>query len=197
MRFLTSLSLLLSGTFTMVCAQNDTAKQYLFNSTLTNGYKLVYKYDDSLQYLYLNKGKTLKLLSTEDIYNKQSLLGFVPADFDEYFVLVHTLHVTNIYDPIMFELVEKKLGLSILKGNYIDAENNMLLYYDNNDTMKLYNIRKRTMKTFEMPVKDTATNWLINKIRIKNITPAYLTVTFYKDKDAADADRLSTKIYKR
>jgi len=197
MRFIVFFFVLsLCTTRTTVYARGDTTRQYLFNSNLSNGYKLVYKHNDSLQYLFLSKGKMLKLLSTEEIYNKQSLLGFVTADFDDYFVLVHTLHVVNIYDPIMFDLFEKKTASIVLKGFYLDAKNNMLLYH-NNDSMKLYNVISHDTETFAFPMQDSGSTWLVNKIAIKSITTGTLTVTFYDDRDAFDGGRQKIKSYKR
>ena len=139
--------LLLCLAYTGVHAQNDEdVPEYKFDTTLSRGYSLVYKTDDSLQYLYLRHGSKLTQISYEEKYNKQSLLGYIAYDFDEYFVLLHTMHVVGNQDPMMFDLVEKKTANVVFKGDYIDAKDSLILFHAQ-DTMRLYNIYTKKNRT--------------------------------------------------
>jgi len=136
----------------------------------------------------------LKLISYEEKYHKPCLLGYIAHDFDKYFVLLHTLHVWRNENPMDFELFEKKTAKVIFKGYYIDAKDSLILFHTQ-DSMRLYNINTRKIEAFNFPELDEGfSDRLINMIRIKDIAPGVLTITYYKD---PDQDEPAIKKYKR
>ncbi len=183
-------------------AQNNNAGDekpaYGFDTTLKGGYSLYFATDDSLQYLYLRKGATLKILSTEEINHRSSLLGFVPVDFDDYFVLAHTLHTVHQQDPIICELYDKKKMTIVLKADYISGQGNYLLLHNissvTGDSMQLYNVVTRQTESFPFPMQDSGDDRLVNAIKIKTIAPGNMTVTYYTN---ADFVVEKVKTYKR
>ena len=83
-------------------------------------------------------------------------------------------------------MIEKKTGNIIIHAAFIDADekNNLVLYYNVTresigDSMKLFNITTKTTESFSFPINDKDDARLINKIRIKKITPEYFTVSFF------------------
>ena len=176
-------------------------KEYDFDTTLKGGYSIVYKTDDSLQYLFLKKGDFCKQISVDEKENSTQLLGFKLADFDDYFVLGHNLHIWQPEDQTEFELIEKKTGNIIIHASYIDADekNSLILYYNAtresfSDSMKLFNIVTKTTESFAVPMDDKEDTRLINKIRIKKISPKYFTVSFFPN---IDSGKEIEKKYKR
>ncbi len=167
-------------------------KQYDFAKTLKGGYSLSYIVDDSDQHLFLVKGKFRKEISSEDKYNSQTSLGIKAADFDNSFVLLHllSLHHRNGSDPNPFELIEKKTGNVIFKNYFIDADekNNSILYFNPTketfgDSMFLYNIVTKEVKSFVLPVENKEDGRLINRIKIKSLSTKSLKVSFFNDVD--------------
>src|SRR3569623_296024 len=97
---------------------DDEKPTYDFDTTLKGGCSLYYTTDDTMQYLYLRKGNKLKLISSDDIGAHQSMLCIISGDFDDYFVLTHTLHLVHQQDPIMCDLFEKKTMRLVMKSYY-------------------------------------------------------------------------------
>lgn len=91
------------------CQDDTTLESYKFDITLSHGYSLFYKIDDSLQYLYLRHGNKLDKVSWEYKDNKQSLLGYIAYDFDKYFVLLHSLHVLVMKTRWILNCLKKAL----------------------------------------------------------------------------------------
>lgn len=176
------------------CQDNTTSESYKFDTTLSHGYSLFYKIDDSLQYLYLRHGNKLDKISWEYKESKQSMLGYIAHDFDKHFVLLHTLHVVGNEDPMSFELFEKNTARVVLKGYYIDAMYSVMLYHDE-QMMRLYNVNTGKTEAFDFPELG---NWrkdkLVNMIRLKKITPKTMEIEYYADAEKMEA---KTKVYTR
>ena len=89
-------------------AQTISAKDlvpYDYGTTLKGGYKILFKVDDSLEYLYLKKGnKTIIELSSMSKGLPYKNLGYIGADFTHYFILVHSFGGGN---PHYIELIKK------------------------------------------------------------------------------------------
>jgi hypothetical protein len=158
---------------------------YSFDTTLKGGYSISYRTDDSMQYLFLTKGVFSKQISSEDKTMTTKLLGFKVADFENHFILLHTLHVLGGDDPNEFELIEKTSGDITLNAAYIDSDEelNSILYFDDTKEffgheMFLYNVQTKKTETFRFPFEDADAR-LINKIRIKSLTSKFLIVTYY------------------
>jgi len=187
--------------FALTCANaqddsDDEKPSYGFDTTLKGGYFLHYATDDSLQYLYLRKGRKLKLINKEEIYNKPSLLGFVAADFDSCFLLVHTMHILHQEDPIMCELYEKKTMSIVMKSYFITWEGDYLLLHnaDATNRMQLYNVKSKKGEYFLLPNETKDDDRLVNAIKIKSVTAEALTLEYYT---TPDFDVQKVKVYKR
>src|SRR5215204_5958944 len=115
-------------------AQADTTdvEPYDYDTTLKGGYTILFKVDDSLQYLYLKKGnETITELSSTSRGMLYKNLGYVGADFTNFFVLVHSFGSGN---PHYIELIKKSNGKNVLKKGAtwidVDEEKEYLLYSD-------------------------------------------------------------------
>ncbi|WP_153799414.1 hypothetical protein [Foetidibacter luteolus] len=125
----------------------ENVRPYEYDTVLKGGYSILLKVDDSLQYLYLKKGnRTIAELSSTSKGMLYKSLGYVGADFTNYFVLVHSFGSGNAHQ---IELINKKTGANLLKDGaaWIDADEKkeFLLYSENEtpnrkDKMILYNV---------------------------------------------------------
>ncbi len=194
--FLSFIFIVISAPVNAQDDSDDKKPTYGFDTTLKGGYFLHYTTDDSLQYLYLRKGEKLKLISTEEIYNKQYLLGFVAADFDDHFLLVHTMHILHQEDPIMCDLYEKKTMNLVMRSYFITWEGNYLLLHnaDGTNRMQLYNLTTKKSEYFLLPDETKHDARLVNAIKIKAITTESLTLKYYI---TPDLDVQKVKVYKR
>jgi hypothetical protein len=125
---ITTLSFCISSNAQTTAA--DELDPYDYDTTLTGGYTISFKADDSLQYLYLMKGQ--KMISEIASCSRGMLyknLGYVGADFRDYFVLVHSFGSGN---PHYIELIKKATGDNVLgQGSaWIDVieDKGILLY---------------------------------------------------------------------
>ncbi|MDB5278536.1 MAG: hypothetical protein JWR61_3491 [Ferruginibacter sp.] len=108
-RLLLFLFTLLIGT--VATAQPGNTKDYNaydFDTTLQGGYSISFQTDDSLQYLYLKKGRrTIAELSSMSKGLPYKNLGYIGVDCTRYFVLVHSFGFGN---PHYIELIKKVNG---------------------------------------------------------------------------------------
>lgn len=129
-----------------------------YPTRLKGGYKIVFK-TDTLDRLYLQKGdKIITELSDGSKGMLQKSLGYLGADFMDYFVLVHSFGSGN---PHEIELIKKSTGNNILQQGacWVDADekSGFLLYtYDDmphssRDKMILYNVVTKQKKYLSFP----------------------------------------------
>lgn len=171
---------------------------YDYATTLKGGYTISFKIDDSLQYLYLQKeGKTISQLASTSKGMLYKNLGYVAADFNNYFVLAHSFGSGN---PHQIELVQKTTGKNSLKEGaaWIDAsvEKEFLLYSDNatpgpKDKMALYNIRTDETQFFSFPADIFDRPEVLNRIQISKLTDKQLIIRYDTQKGSM------TKVYNR
>ena len=105
-------------------------KEYEYQKKLTSGYRLAYYDDGELQHLVLKRSSTkIRELSTISSGLPQKNLGYIGADFRDYFVLVHSYGSGN---PHEIELIQKSTGRNtISEGSAwidVDQKKDMLLY---------------------------------------------------------------------
>lgn len=177
---------------------SDDFEPYDYDTTLIGGYKILFQTDDSLQYLYLRKGdKTITELASTSKGMLYKNLGYVGADFKDYFVLVHSFGGGN---PNYIELIKKSTGQNILKESaaWIDVveKQGMLLYSDKDvpsskDKMILYNIRTKQKQLFNFPSDIFNEPEILNRIKIKNLTDIQLVINYETQKGS------KTKMYSR
>ncbi len=182
-------------------AQDDSTDQvdpYDYDTTLKGGYTISFKVDDSLQYLYLKKGdKTITELASTSRGMLYKNLGYVGADFQNYFVLVHSFGSGN---PHYIELFKKSSGKNILEDDaaWIDAneEKGFLLYSNNyvpakGDKMILYNVQNGKKQFFNFPSDMFDEPDVLNRIQITKLTDKQLVITYDTEKGS------KTKMYSR
>jgi hypothetical protein len=166
----------------------DEIEPYDYDTTLTGGYTILFKADDSLQYLYLKKSNTIiteiASCSRGMLYKN---LGYVGADFKDYFVLVHSFGSGN---PDYIELIKKVTGENILKQGaaWIDVikEKEILLYSDKDvptakDKMTLYNVRTRQKQLFDFPSDIFGEPEILNRIQIAKLTDKQFVIKYYTE----------------
>lgn len=176
----------------------DDEEPYDYDTTLKGGYIVSFKVDDSLQYLYLKKGnKTITKLSSTTRGMPYKNLGYVGADFSNYFVLVHSFGSGN---PHYIELIKKSNGKNILKDGavWIDVEEKKeyLLYGENDmpdkkDKMTLYNVRTGQKQLFGFPTDVFGRPEVLNRIKISKLTDKQLVIKYETEKGSM------TKMYSR
>lgn len=163
----------------------ENIRPYDYKTQLVGGYKILFKADNSTEYLYLTKkGRKVAELSSGSRGMLYKNLGYVGADFKEYFVLVHSFGSGN---PHEIELIQKSTGKNILitSACWIDVveKKETLLYSDQGvptakDNMILYNIRNRQKRYFHFP-KDIFTEpMILNCIRIKTLTDKFMIIEY-------------------
>jgi len=176
----------------------DEVEPYDYDTTLKGGYTISFKVDDSLQYLYLKKGnRTVTELSSTSRGLLYKNLGYVGADFTNYFVLVHSFGSGN---PHYIELIKKSTGKNVLKDGAawidVDEEKEYLLYSDNDlpdkkDKMTLYNVRTAQKQLFNFPGDIFAEPEVLNRIQISKLTDKQLVIKYDTEEGS------QTKVYSR
>jgi hypothetical protein len=176
----------------------DDLEPYDYDTTLNGGYTISFKFNDTLQYLYLKKGDTtITELSSTSRGMPYKNLGYVGADFTNYFVLVHSFGSGN---PNYIELIQKSNGKNVLKKGAawidVDEEKEYLLYSDNdvpdkNDKMTLHNIRTGQRNFFSFPSDIFDGPGVLNRIQIRQLNDKQLVIEYETEKGS------KTKIYSR
>ena len=169
-------------------AQTVSAKAvepYDYDTTLKGGYTISFKVDDSLQYLYLKKGnKTISELSSTSRGMLYKNLGYLGADFTNYFVLVHSFGSGN---PHYIDLIKKATGQNILKDGAAwigaDEKKEFLLYCENDvpvkgDKMTLYNIQTGLKQQFSFPSDIFDEPEVLNRIQSIKLTDKQLVIKY-------------------
>jgi len=182
-------------------AQTISAKDlvpYDYGTTLKGGYKILFKVDDSLEYLYLKKGnKTIIELSSMSKGLPYKNLGYIGADFTHYFILVHSFGGGN---PHYIELIKKSTGTNILKSGAAwigaDEKKEFLLYCDNDvpgekDKIMLFNVRTGQKQKFSFPKDIFDEPEVLNRIEMSKLTDKQLVIKYDTEKGSR------TKVYNR
>lgn len=196
--YISILVLFISISSTAQAVPEDGILPYNYDTVLKGGYSISFRVDDSLQYLDLRKGsKTITGLASTSRGLPYKSLGYVGADFKNYFVLVHSFGSGN---PHYIELIRKSTGKNILRNGaaWIDADtrNDYILYSDNDvpDTkskMTLYNIRTGQKQYFTFPNDILGEPQVLNRIKISKLTDGQLAIKY----DTESGSR--SKVYSR
>jgi len=163
----------------------EALRPYDYQTKLSEGYKILFKADDSLEYLYLTKrGKKIAQLSSDSRGMLYKSLGYVGADFKECFVLVHSFGSGN---PHEIELIKKSTGKNMLKSVAwwidVDSQKKILLYSTEDvptekDKMILYNVRTGQKRYFPFPTDCLDEPMILNNISIKTLTNKFLIIAY-------------------
>ena len=200
MRLLFTLILIIfvSGSSNAQTNSTGDVEPYDYDTTLKVGYTISFKVDDSLQYLYLKKrSKTIIELASTSRGLLYKNLGYVGADFKDYFVLVHSFGSGN---PNYIELIKKSTGRNALKEGAawidVDKKKEFILYSDNDvpnskNKMTLYNTRTRQKQFFSYPSDIFNEPQILNRIQISRLTDKQFVIKYDTKKG------FKTKVYSR
>jgi hypothetical protein len=176
----------------------DDIAPYDYDTTLKGGYTISFKVDDSLQYLYLKKGnRTITELASTSRGMLYKNLGYVGADFTDYFVFVQSFGSGN---PHYIELIKKATGKNVLKDAAawidVDERKGFLLYSDKDvprqkDKMTLYNIDAGQRQYFSFPADIFDGPEVLNRIQIHKLSASQLVIRYETGKGSR------TKVYNR
>ncbi|MFA6247318.1 MAG: hypothetical protein WC615_10285 [Mucilaginibacter sp.] len=163
----------------------DEIEPYDYPTKLIGGYNILFKADDSTEYLYLTKGnKRIAELASDVRGGLYKNLGYVGADFKEYFVFVHSYGSGN---PHEIELIKKTTGKNILKTDawWIDVvkKKEALLYSDQDvpttkDKMILYSVSTGKKRLLSFPNDVFNEPMILYRIKIKTLTDKYLIIQY-------------------
>lgn len=163
----------------------DDIEPYDYPTKLIGGYNILFKVDDSTEYLYLTRGnKRIAELASDVRGGIYKSLGYVGADFREYFVFVHSYGSGN---PHEIELIKKTTGKNILKTDawWIDVveKKEVLLYSDQDvpttkDKMILYSVRTGKKRLLSFPNDVFNEPMILYRIKIKTLTDKYLIIEY-------------------
>lgn len=168
---------------------SDELESYDYDTVLKGGYTILFKTDDSLQYLYLKNGN--KMITELSSCSKGLLyknLGYVATDFKDYFVLAHSFGSGN---PHIIELIKKSTGKNNIKEGaaWIDAdeEKELLLYSENDvpsskDKMILLNIKTGKKQYFSFPPDIFDEPSVLNRIKIEKASKNELVIKYDTEK---------------
>ena len=192
------LTIFLSGSSNAQTKSTDDVEPYDYDTSLKGGYTISFKVDDSLQYLYFRQGsKTITKLASTSRGLLYKNLGYVGADFKDYFVLVHSFGSGN---PHYIELIKKSTGKNALKEGAawidVDEKKGFILYSDNDvpnskNKMTLYNIRTRQEQFFSYPSDIFNEAQILNRIQISRLTDKQFAIKYNTQKGS------KTKVYSR
>lgn len=165
-------------------AQVD-ANPYNYPTKLNGGYRIVYKEDSEFQHIYLTKGRrTISELGTVSEGLPHKNLGYVGADFSEFFVLVRSYGSGN---PHEIELIRKSNGKNLLKGNAfwidVDEKENVLLYCEKGvpsrkDNLILLNVRTGAKRYLLFPPNMFGEPEVLGRIEITKIKSRQISIKF-------------------
>jgi hypothetical protein len=166
-------------------SEADEIEPYDYPTKLIGGYNILFKADDSTEYLYLTRGnKRIAELASDVRGGLYKSLGYVGADFKEYFVFVHSYGSGN---PHEIELIKKTTGKNILKTDawWIDVvkKKEALLYSDQDvpttkDKMILYSVSTGKKRLLSFPNDVFNEPMILYRIKIKALTDKYLIIQY-------------------
>lgn len=125
---------------------------YPFDTLMKNGYHLHFEYfksdpDSSIEtQLVLMKGKkAIDILNNMGYGIVMKNLGYIGADFNDYFAFVQSYGSGNTHDV---QLIRKRDAFEVTHGFIIaaDEKNELLLYGNDTGDLMLYDITRRTDK---------------------------------------------------
>ncbi len=166
---------------------------YDFDTILKNGYHLHFEYfkadkdSDIESQLTLMKGKeTIDTLNNMGYGIVMKNLGYIGADFNDYFAFVQSYGSGN---PHEMQLLRKRDALKIVYGFMVDAneENELLLYCKGYDSLMLYDINRKTDKLLvNLNNCDYITcmvSQLYGNLKIKKVTQKKVEIEITQDEN--------------
>ena len=164
---------------------------YNYDTILKNGYNLHFEYfiEKGKEYpemiLTLNyKSKIIDTLNTLNYGLPQKSLGYIGADFNDYFAFVQSYGSGN---PHEMQLLRKKDAKKIVSGFIVDADekNGILLYNINGDSLMFYDINHKKDNLIVNLNNSNLIDCLIseycNNLKIKKVTKTQVFVEITKN----------------
>lgn len=162
---------------------------YPSDTILSNGYHLVFRYfqrnknSNIEQTLILKKEKKLiDTLNTLGYAAPHKNLGYLGADFKDYFALINSFGSGNPHELTLIRKTDAKI---IKKGYFVDNFKNpdLLLYANENlDSLKIYNIRKNKdfgiEKIEKIKLDDFTYYQISDRIKIEKIENGIIFISY-------------------
>lgn len=156
-----------------------------YSTSLKGGYKLLVTRDNEVDRLYLKKqNRIISQLSVGSAGLPFKNLGYLGADYQNYFVLVNSFGAGN---PHQIGLIRKSTGKNIFKREawWIGAvERNETLLYSENDVpsaknkMVLYYLKSGKRLFFDFPQDVLDEPQILNRIKIADLTNNTLVIEY-------------------
>jgi hypothetical protein len=169
-------------------AESYTLEGYGDDTLLKGGYSIQFTIENNTQNLYLKGNKIRKRIANCAIGSPYKALGYLVADFRDFFVLAHSFGSGN---PTYIDLIEKTTGRNILDKNAMLVDANVdegILFYSTefypaiNDRLILVNIRSKQKKALKFPEKSIGLSLLESEISIVKVTAEEVAIK-YKGND--------------
>lgn len=174
-----------SGQQTNLCSNEPT---YDYRTKLKGGYRIVFKTDTDSMYLYLVKAnrRIAELTGGFSCGLLHKNLGYVAADFESYFVLVHSFGSGN---PHEVELIRKSDGKNVLEAAndacWIDANQMRSVFLFSygcvpkaNDRIVLLNLKNMKKRYLYFPKSMFSDPEVLGRIEIASISRSNITLRF-------------------
>jgi hypothetical protein len=175
---------------------------YPFDTLLKNGYNLHFErtlsteINDIVSQITLVKGQEIiDTLNTMGYAPPMKNLGYIGADFKDYFAFVQSFGSGNPHD---MQLIRKKDAVHIVNGFIVDADekNELLLYCKGYDSLMLYDISRSSDKLLVNLNKCDYITCMVSElcgyVKIRKVTQKHLEIEI-----AQGNDRVIRKMYKR
>jgi len=175
---------------------------YHFDTILKGGYNLHFEYfkpdskSDIESQLTLMKGnKTIDTLNNMGMGPIMKNLGYIGADFKDYFAFVQSYGSGN---PHEMQLLKKSDATEIVKGFIVDSDekNELLLYCKDYDSLMLYDINRKTDKLLVNLNTCNYINCMVSELygnlKIREVTQKLVEIEIKQD-----GNKTITKMYDR
>lgn len=157
-----------------------------FQTTLSGGYSIMHSFDSLEQYLILKKGKKfVDTIGGGAFYELYKNIGYIAADFDNYFVFAFSYGSGN---PHYIKLLEKGTAKNLIKTGsvWIDAdEKKQLLLFgyagqeeNYRDSMTLYDIKNQLIKKYPIPKKVLNDPEIFNRIKLIKVDSNEIVIEY-------------------
>lgn len=170
----------------MTIEKLDKEYPYEFDTILKRGYKLHFEYfkekentEIEMALILMNNHIIIDTLNIMGYGAPHKNLGYIGADFDEYFVFVNSFGSGN---PHEMKLLKKNNAEKIVEGFFVDADekNEILLYCKGYDSLMIYDIKKRTDKLIvDLNKSDYITSMVSqfsDDLKIKKVTNQFIEI---------------------
>jgi hypothetical protein len=176
-------SLTVAGQPSNLCSDEQ---PYEFQTSLKNGYRIVFGTDrKEFKSLYLYQGRRrIAEVSSVSCGMPHKNLGYVGADFRDYFVLVHSFGSGN---PNYIQLIRKSDGKDRIKSSsaWIDADekHGLLIYSEDavpepGDRMKVLDLRNFRVESYRFPSDMFDESEVLNRITDVTVGRSRLKVSY-------------------